>query len=436
MFIEFSVGNYRSFKETATLSMVAAKLNAKQASVDTDNTVQVGNDFSLLTSAGVYGANASGKSNLIHAMGFMRNLVLYSSRESQADEPISVVPFRLDVTTEDAPSFFELIFLVEGVPYRYGFEVTAEKVHTEWLFFSPKGKEAKLFTREAEDISLSRSFKGGQRLMELTRPNALFLSVAAQFNNEVAKRVFAWFKSFGFISGLEDRYYRNFTVNRFDDDPSFRTGILEIIQESDVGIKNVISIKEPIRSFLPIEKLQELRTRINKDIKEDEEVIALKSIHSKQCENGAIEDVQFDFQEESEGTQKLFFMSGPVIDTLRKGGVLVVDEIEARLHTLLTRKLIGLFSSEITNPNHAQLIFATHDTNLLSKDSFRRDQIWFVEKDEDGASHLYSLAELKIRNDASFESDYLKGRYGSIPILGEIRQTLAIIRQEGNHVNE
>ncbi len=126
-------------------------------------------------------------------------------------------------------------------------------------------------------------------------------------------------------------------------------------------------------------------------------------------------------------------LSGPIIDTLREGKILVVDEIEARLHTLLTRKLIALFNSEKTNPKHAQLIFATHDTNLLSNKFFRRDQIWFVEKDEEGASHLYSLAELKVRNDASYGSDYLQGKYGAIPILGEIRQTVIECGQDDEH---
>ena len=168
-------------------------------------------------------------------------------------------------------------------------------------------------------------------------------------------------------------------------------------------------------------------------MKDKEEIVSFKSIHNKTNENGAVEKILFDMEEKSEGTQKLFYLSGPVIETLLKGGLLVIDEIEARMHTLLTRKLISLFNSEKTNSIHAQLIFATHETNLLSNKLFRRDQIWFVEKDEYGASHLYSLAELKVRNDRSFENDYLQGRYGGIPILGEIQQFVIDLEKEDNH---
>ncbi|GAP18979.1 AAA family ATPase [Levilinea saccharolytica] len=435
MFIELTVGNFRSFKERATLSMVAAKLNARDPQLDLNNTFQVDEDLSLLTSAGIYGANASGKSNLIKALGFMRHYVLSSSRESQADEPIDTVPFKLDSQTELAPSYFEVVFRLEGVPYRYGFEVTTEKVETEWLFYSPNRKEAKLFTREDSEFSISRALKGGQALKSLTRPNALFLSVAAQFNNEIAKKVLGWFKRVNVISGLDDSAYGGFTAKAFAEDESYRAGIVELLQESDVGINNVVVEKINVHEagVFPKNMPQELRDFLLKQVKDEGEFINFRAIHRRHCENDVIEDILFNLDEESEGTQKLFFLSGPVINTLREGKVLVIDEIEARLHTLLTRKLIGLFSSEKTNPKHAQLIFATHDTNLLSNKLFRRDQIWFVEKDEEGASHLYSLAELKVRNDASFESDYLQGKYGAIPILGEMRRALIELSQEDGH---
>jgi AAA15 family ATPase/GTPase len=179
---------------------------------------------------------------------------------------------------------------------------------------------------------------------------------------------------------------------------------------------------------LPKEMPQELKDYVLKQMKGDDEVVSLKTSHTQRNANGkAIAEKIFELDDESEGTQKLVLMSGPIIDVLTNGKILIIDEIEARLHTLLTRKLIKLFNSKTTNPKHAQLIFATHDTNLLSNKLFRRDQIWFVEKDQVCASHLYSLAEIKtaggkVRNDASFEDDYLQGRYGAIPLLGELRQ--------------
>lgn len=438
MLIEFTVGNFRSFKEPVTFSMVAAKVNARDPQVDIDNTFRVEEDLTLLTSGAIYGANASGKSNLIKALGFMRNMVLSSSKESQADDPINTVPFRLDTQTEQNPSFFEIVFRQEGIPYRYGFEVNTEKVKTEWLFYSPNGKEAKLFIREDSEITPSRTFKGGRTLKSLTRSNALFLSVAAQFNNEIASKVLGCFKSINVISGLDDSAYGGFTAGVFAEDASYRTNIIDLIRGSDVGINNVVVEKTNIHEpgVLPKDMPQELKDYLLKQVKDEGQFVNFRSSHYKHCENGVVEEILFDIDEESEGTRKLFFLSGPIINTLREGKVLVIDEIEARLHTLLTRKLISLFNSEKTNPKHAQLIFATHDTNLLSNKLFRRDQLWFVEKDEGGASHLYSLAELKVRNDASFEGDYMQGKYGAIPILGEMRHAVIELSQEDAHAAE
>ena len=413
MLIEFTVGNFRSFKEPVTLSMVAAKLTAKYPQIDISNTIRVDDDLTLLTSAAIYGANASGKSNLVKALEFMRLFVLNSSKESQADDPIDTIPFRLDPKAEHKPSFFETVFLLDDVPYRYGFEVTAEKVETEWLFNTPHGKEAKLFIREGSEISLSRAFKGGGSAKTLTRTNALFLSVAAQFNSETAAKVLGWFKSINVISGLGDVAYSGFTAKVFAEKPTYQASIIELILGSDVGINNIIVEKVNIHDpkVFPRNFPQDWKDFLLQQMKGQEEIFNFTAIHHRKSENGTVEEIPFEIKEESEGTQKLLNLSGPIIDTLRKGKVLFIDEIEARMHTLLTRKLIALFNSLETNPKHAQLIFATHDTNLLSNKFFRRDQFWFVEKDEFGASHLYSLAELKVRNDDLFERDYLLVRY-------------------------
>lgn len=435
MLIQFSVANFRSFKELVTFSMVAAKLSSRDPRIDENNTFSVNNQITLLRSAAIYGANASGKSNLVKALTFMKRFVINSSKESQAEEPIDIVPFRLDSESEAQPSHFEVVFLLDDVVYRYGFEVTKEKVESEWLFYSPHGREAKLFVREGGEILPSRDFKKGQSSKLLTRSNALFLSVAAQFNSDTAIKVLGWFKKLGVVSGLDDRGYSNFTANMFLKNSEFKENVLSLIKNSDVGINNVISEKIDINesSFFPKDMPQELIDIVKKQLKKDEELITFRAIHKKNCKNGAFEEIQFDLDDESEGTQKLFLLSGPVIDSLDKGKVLIIDEIEGRLHTLLTRQLISLFNSPETNPNHAQLIFATHDTNLLSNKLLRRDQIWFVEKDEDSASHLYSLSELKVRNDRSYENDYLEGLYGGIPLLGEMRQMVIDISKEEDH---
>ncbi len=444
MLIEFTVENYRSFKGPATLSMVAAKklksrINPK---LDENNVFQVDEKLSLLTSAAIYGANASGKSNLIAALNFMLRFIRTSSKESQIDEPIHVVPFRLDIETEEKPSLFEIVFRHDGMYYRYGFEVTQKRVEREWLFQSLLGKEARLYTREGDNYIISTKFKGGQSLKSQTRPNVLFLSVAAQFNNQIAIKLFEWFSSTKVISGLEDIGYRDYTISKFMSDPVFKENLINLIKGSDLGINSVspeeLDINDP--RVMPQDMPQEIKdfifqaSRMNG--KEKTKLPFFRTLHNKKCENGRVEDILFDMNEESEGTQKMFIISGPIINALSKGTVLIIDEIEARFHTLLTKKLINLFNSPETNPSHAQLVFATHDTNLLSNKLMRRDQIWFMEKDEDSVSHLYSLAELKIRNDSSFETDYLMGRYGGIPILGEMKQTMMNFARDDEQKSE
>ncbi len=424
MLVQFSVGNFRSFKEPVTFSMVAAKIIGKNAEIDSNNIFKVNDNLDLLTSAGIYGANASGKSNLIKAFGFMHWFVLNSSRESQADESINIDPFLLDAEYEHKPSFFEIVFIQNSIMYRYGFEVTQKKVETEWLFYTPKNKEAKLFTRVGDDIQISRNYKGDPAAKRLTRSNALFLSVAAQFNSETSIKVLDWFRSANAISGYEEAGYPGFTANKYVEDQEFQKRILTLVRNADVGVENLVAEKKDINdpSVFPDDMPEEIRDMIRKDMKGKGSIITLKWIHTRKTHENSIEEIPFKLGQESDGTVKLFHISGPIIDTLNRGSVLFIDEFEARMHTLLTRRLISLFNSQETNPKHAQLIFATHDTNLLSNDLFRRDQIWFIEKDENGASHLYSLAELKVRNNNNFENDYLSGRYGGIPVIGDLRQ--------------
>jgi len=431
MLIEFTIGNFRSFKDRATLSMVAANTKARDPQVNENNTVATTDNLTLLTSMAIYGANASGKSNLIKALIFMRRLVLYSSKTTQTDEEIDVTPFRLNIVNEKKPSFFEMAFRLNEITYRYGFEVNSKKIVSEWLFYSPYGREIRLFIRDGEDIKLSKDFKSDNAVKKLTRPNALFLSVASQFNSEIASAVLGWFRSIGVISGLDDMGYRGFTARKFSEDEKYRSEILSLIRSSDIDIDNVIAEKGKMSESLPQNIPQELREFLITQNKGSDDIVNLRTTHKRFDAKGIpVSSIEFDLGDESEGTQKLFHMSGPIVDVLTNGKVLVVDEIEARLHTFLTRKLIQLFNSQTTNPKRAQLIFATHDTNLLSNKLFRRDQIWFVEKDSQSASHLYSLAELKVRNDASFENDYLQGIYGAVPMFEEMRQILVDINRD------
>lgn len=413
MLVEFTVGNFRSFKENVTFSMVAAKLAAKNKEIDANNVFRVDEHLSLLTSAAIYGANASGKSNLIAALRFMRSLVINSSKESQAEERIPVENFRLSTETENEPSFFEVVFSLDSRRYRYGFTVNTERILSEWLFYVPTSREARLFERDTEGIHPTATFKEARSgLAALTRDNALFLSVAAQFNGEISQKIIGWFRGLTINSGLYDRS-RLSTIQSFEQNRNWNE-VVEFIKGLDLGISNIDIEKAPFTyqrspSGREIEPSGMMRT-------------AIKTFHHKYNEEGvSIAQEKFDLDvHESDGTRKLFSFAWPIINTLKKGNILLVDELDARLHPLLTCAIINLFNASTTNPKHGQLIFTTHDTNLLSNKLFRRDQIWFTEKDRRGATHLYSLAEFKVRNDASFEKDYINGRYGAVPFIGDL----------------
>ncbi|MDJ0514738.1 MAG: ATP-binding protein [Trichodesmium sp. MO_231.B1] len=421
MLIEFSVGNYLSFKETVTLSMVAANVTARDKSVDENNVFQVDEELSLLKSVAVYGANASGKSNLIKAMAFMRWFVLNSSKETQIEDAINVEEFKLSTESEGKPSFFEIVFILEDKLYRYGFEVDEKQVISEWLFYVPKVRESKLFERDENGIKMTKVFKEGQLISDKTRNNALFLSVNAQFNGKISTSILRWFRDLNIISGLHSDVYQRVTVEYLEDS-EYENEIIQLVRKWDLGIDDIkIDTKNVLLEEFPRIYSEEFRKfMLDAGAYTDE----IKTVHKKYDSEGKmVSKVVFNFEEnESEGTKKLFAFAVPILQSLRYGYILIIDELDARLHPIITRAIIYLFNSNQTNPENAQLIFTTHDTNLLSNKIFRRDKIWFTEKDRQGATDLYSLVEYKVRNDASFESDYIKGRYGAIPFLGNLTE--------------
>lgn len=423
MLVEFSVGNYRSFYETVTLSLQAAT-KLKHPGLDTDNIFVAPDTLPLLKSAAIYGANASGKSNLIKAMSFMRRMVLASATESQAQESIPVEPFRLSADAANQPAYFQIIFYLDGRCYRYGFELDQKCVYAEWLYHTPSKRETRLFIRDGDTYDISSVFKEARGLEKRTRDNALFLSVVSQWNGTLAMKLIGWFRRFNLISGLEDTGYANFTMKKFKQDADFRERVIAFVREADVGISGIqleetaleeMKIPDELRTFV------EQMARATKQTVNQLTFMNIKTLHSKFDKTHTKTSWEyFDLQQqESAGTQKVFALSGPLLNTLEEGKVLAIDELEARLHPLLTRAIIKLFNSQQTNPKNAQLIFVTHDTNLLNNRLFRRDQIWFTEKDQYGATDLYALAEFKqpVRNDASYDKDYMSGKYGALPFL-------------------
>jgi len=411
MLIGFSVGNYKSFKETVTLSMVASSITEEDKELNENNVFPINDKLSLLKSAAIYGANASGKSNLVAAINFMKWFVLNSSKETQVSDAIDIEAFRLSTQTEKEPSFFEIVFILEDKTFRYGFEVNAREVVSEWLFQADDSEEKMLFERDFDNYNyLLDDFQEGQGISEKTRSNALFISVVAQFNGKISGKILLWFsKTLQLISGLQDTQYRKETLESFEND-RHRHDIIEFIKKLDLGIADI-----------QIKKYYSQKTA-RFGIYE----VGVKTVHRKYDADGKQTAIElFDIEtHESEGTNKLFALAGLLLDTLRTGKILLIDELDARLHPLITRELICLFNSNETNPHNAQLIFTTHDTNLLTSKTLRKDQIWFTEKDNKGATDLYSLVEYKVGKNASFERDYIMGKYGAIPFLGNFKELI------------
>lgn len=397
MLIQFSVGNFLSFKEQSTLSLVASALKDIQI-LSEDVIFNIGEtDLALLKSATIYGANASGKSNFIKALDFFKWYVINSSKDIQAGERVNVESFRLSSSTVEEPSYFEAIFCNTEYQYRYGFETDENMVHSEWLYQKAnkkRAKEVELFYRDEDGFNIHSKFIIGKELInkQMVRTNALLLSVAAQFNDVVAVEIVKWLNDTTIISGSNEKNIWDLAAIRLDD-LKMKQRIVDFSRYADLGIENIEKVNN-----------------------------AITSMHTQYDDEGnEVKLINFPFKKnESEGTIKYFSLAYPIIDALDNGKRLIIDEFDSKMHPLLTCRIIALFNSKETNPKNAQLIFTTHDTNLLSASIFRRDQIWFTQKDRFGATELYSLAEYKVRNDASFEKDYLSGKYGAIPIMGDL----------------
>ena len=435
MLIQFSVGNFRSFSDIQTFSLVAAPLSSF-GDLDQSNVFAAGKDFSLLRSAAVYGANASGKSNLFRALNFLKVMASKSLTTLEEGESIPTEPFLLSTETENEPSFFEIIFMVGKKQYRYGMEADANTIVSEWLYHKPSSRESALFVREGQEIKSNKvSFKEGVPLEKSVAPNHSFLAVCATLQGKIAQSIVNWFRNLNVVSGLKDRSYTQYTLGQLIRGED-KSEIEEFLRKLDVCLDRV-KLEFP-EGAPKIPRKGQVRVNLVSSsevpalLESDEKATPLEILMPtpKWDEAGKIvgEANLHLAQHASEGTQKLFAFSGPLVDTLKHGKILFVDEFDARLHPIMSCALVKLFNSPETNPRNAQLVFATHDTNLLSSRLLRRDQIWFAEKDEQGATNLYSLAQFRLENgelprkDSSFESDYIRGKFGAIPFIGDLAE--------------
>lgn len=422
MLVQFSVSNYKIFKETATLSMLASK-HFKDLPENVAEVAAGAGKLSVLKSAAIYGANASGKSKLLDAMQFMRTFVRNSSKESLGSDPIPVEAFRLNSETAQAPSAFEVVFLQEGIQYRYGFSADRQRIHSEWLYRKAFRTEVAVFSREGQTFSVhgQRMKKGNLLLKEdLVRENALLLSVAAQFKDEIALAVLAWFNKLQGISGIAETGYMGFTMRQLEDEAT-RLQVLDLLEHADIGISDIQLTQEVISTENTPEEARKL---LQKHTKDGEQGLIQREVHTLRqlydAENLPVSTVSFTIdKEESAGTRKYFALLGPMLAACKDGAVLFVDELDAKLHPNLVEKIIQFFHHNNTNPHHTQLIFNTHNTNLLNNHLLRCDQVWFTEKDHYGAASLYSLAEFKGARSTkeNHAARYREGRYGAVPYL-------------------
>jgi len=416
MLVEFRINNFRSLRDEQVLSLVASK---DKALLDTHTlTTNLKAAPRLLRSAVLYGANASGKSNLIKGLQYMRGVVIESATVIQPGQTYAVQAFKLDAECASQPTEFEVTFILEGVRYQYGFAMTTQRIVREHLLvykaFKPQRWFERVFDAESDtDIyQFGPGFKGPKNLWEsATRPNSLFLSMAVQLNSTALRPIFDWFANALVIFNEQSQLNPQVSIQRLKE-ANGRKQICDFLTAADISIADieVVTRKVPGQSvhFDLVAGKTEVRTE-----EMEEHQLRLSHVTGKG-------EAVFDLMDESNGTRNLLFLTGPVLDILEKGQTLVIDELDNSLHTLLVRELVRLFHRPDANTGGAQLIFTTHDTSLLdAPELFRRDQIWFVEKDREQSSALVALSEFSPRKNEALERGYLIGRYGGVPFLNQ-----------------
>jgi AAA15 family ATPase/GTPase len=412
MLLEFRIKNFRSFRDENTLSLVASK----------DQDLLQANTFGLdapvpraVRSAVVYGANASGKSNLVRALQLMRGVVVESA-SLKPEQLFNVQPFRLSDDSAREPTLFEVSLALNGERFQYGFTFTPQRIVSEWLLVYRTSKPQRWFTREFDSIKNKEVFRFGPHLngpkttwRDATRPNALFLSTAVQLNSEQLRPLVDWFTNSLVVLMDGGMMPFNLSTERIQN-PEGHTAVRSLMEAADIGIAAISAVRQ--KSVTQTFNL-DLQTGKSNALTSEGELIVPKFKHVA----GDV-SADFDLFDESQGTQKLFALAGPLLDIISRGSVLVIDELDRSLHPLLVRQIVEAFQSGAPEECKAQLIFTTHDTSLLDAKLLRRDQIWLTEKRQDQSSHLIPLTEFSPRKNEALEKGYLGGRYGGVPILG------------------
>ena len=407
MLIQFRVENHRSLRDEAVLSLNSASGEGLQ-----------GAGLSLLPAVALYGANASGKSNVLQALRFMRDAVVNSHRRWEPDGGVPTEPFALS-SKKHEPSLYEIDAVINGDRVRYGFVVSAKRVDEEWLHVWPSGKKQVWFEREGDDFEFGRKLHGDNAAIRgLTRDNSLFVAVAAQNNHQALTPIFRWFRTIqinapriysrGFAPGpfLAEMFSKQLGLFDEDSEARDRDAVLELLKVADTGIIDVRIGEADDRMYTRgLRRRTQLQFRHKSEEHDDE-------------------GSWLPLEVESAGTVALIELAPRLSAALRNGNLVCLDEMEASLHPMLAVALLRLFQDPKRNPRGAQLLFTTHDTNLLGtihgEPALRRDQIWFTEKDTAGATHLYPLTDFQPRKQENLERGYLQGRYGAVPFIGDL----------------
>lgn len=422
MLLQFTFENYKSFKDEATLDMIASSIKEHESDVAVDAFGE-----RVLKVAAIFGANASGKSNIFKAFKFMINYVK-RSLEKKGEQSLTAAPFAFVADLEDFVSSFEVLFSVNSKVFQYGFRLKNHEIIEEYLYEreqdTKKEKYSLLFYRRPDEIeNLAKELEPAQTLLELADNKVLFLSILKNFKFRTIQEIYTWFEGVSLMNygeGLSDEEYIPFII----DSKSPLVNILKTPYRKKALEKFVRAIDSGIEEFGTMDvRNGSSDSELGNSTKKEKNFIL--TFH-KNIDDNELSPMLI--SHESSGTRKLIALYVHLEQVLQSGGVLFADELDAKLHPLLLRYLITMFHDPATNPKNAQLIFTTHDVFTLDKDNFRRDEIWFVDKDDRGVSELYSLAEykqengMKTRNDASYGKDYILGKYNAIPNLKRLTE--------------
>ena len=424
MLLRFGVSNFLSFKEYQELSLVASTLKDEPDYLLSSDCLKE----KTLPCIAIYGANASGKSNLLKAFAFFRSSILQSHFTGTPDSKIPRTPFLLDSSILPEPSAFDCDFILNGVRYHYGFSLNDNEIVEEWLYSYPERRRNILFQRninEDEPYYFGRQLKGPNKaIAKLTRKNSLFLSAATQNNHEILAPIYKYFSS-NFRFRFDYEPANPHFLAKYLEETSIKEKLIDFLKLADVGIVDSkieeVEMDDKFKKFT-----NELNSILRKFIEDGEKIEFPEQENLKQLKLGhSTKDGKskfLNFEDESLGTLCLLSLMGPILNSLEGAKTILVDEIDSSIHPLLVKKIIQLFGNQESNPNGAQLIFTTHDTNLLCCDVLRRDEIWFTEKSDSGASQLNSLTDIKTRSNDNLQKGYLQGRYGAIPFLGNLNK--------------